>query len=94
MSTDDPRLLCSCLRKYVSNSARCNKWALNDFESWRSRVAVEEFFPDEVCRVTIQNYFVLAFVLIETRKANGRPCPAMRRKKQTSGLLLERGGLL
>ena len=29
--TDDPKLLCSCLRKYVSNTARCNKWALNDF---------------------------------------------------------------
>ena len=26
--TDDPKLLCSCLRQYVSNTARCNKWVL------------------------------------------------------------------
>ena len=31
--TDDPKLVCSCLRKYmyVSNTVCCNKWALNDF---------------------------------------------------------------
>ena len=29
--TDDPKLLCSFLRKYVSNTAHCTKWALNDF---------------------------------------------------------------
>ena len=27
----DPKLLCSCLRKYVSNTAHCNKWAIDDF---------------------------------------------------------------
>ena len=42
--TDDPKLLCSCLRKYVRNTAHCNKWALNNFEWWTSQVAVEEFF--------------------------------------------------
>ena len=30
--TDDPKLLRSCLRKYVSNTACCNKWVLNNFE--------------------------------------------------------------
>ena len=30
--TDDPKLLCSCVREYVSNTAHCNKWALNDFK--------------------------------------------------------------
>ena len=29
--TDDPKLLCSCLRNYVSITARCNKWVLNNF---------------------------------------------------------------
>ena len=33
---------------YVSNTARCNKWGHNNFESWRSLVAVEESFPDDV----------------------------------------------
>ena len=27
MSTNDSRLLSYCLRKYISNTARCNKWA-------------------------------------------------------------------
>ena len=48
LSTDNSRRLRSCLHKYVSNTTSCNKWALNGFESWRSRVAVEESFPDEV----------------------------------------------
>ena len=29
--TDDPELLSYCLRKYVGNAARCNKWVRNDF---------------------------------------------------------------
>ena len=31
---DDPKLhvLCSCLGKYFSNTAHCNKWVLNDLE--------------------------------------------------------------
>ena len=29
--TDDPKLICSCVRMYVCNTARCNKWALNNF---------------------------------------------------------------
>ena len=48
LSTDDSGLLCSCLHKYVSNTTCCNKLALNDSESWRFRVAVEELFLDEV----------------------------------------------
>ena len=49
MLTDDPKLACSCLCEYVSNiyTARC-KWALNNFESWRPRVSVQEFFPNDV----------------------------------------------
>ena len=31
-----------------SNTAHCNQWALNNFESWRSQVAVEESFPRDV----------------------------------------------
>ena len=30
--TDDPKLLCSCLCTYVSNTAACNNWALNNFK--------------------------------------------------------------
>ena len=33
---------------YISNTAHCNKWALNDFDSWRSQVGVEESFPDNL----------------------------------------------
>ena len=46
--TDDPKLVCSCLCEYVSNTAHCSKWALNNFESSRSRVSVEESFPNDV----------------------------------------------
>ena len=67
LSTDNPRLLYSRLRKYVSNTAGCNKLAFNDFESWRFRVAVEDFFRTWFCRVTIQNDFVLAFVRYENQ---------------------------
>ena len=31
-----------------NNTAHCNQWALNNFESWRSQVAVEESFPRNV----------------------------------------------
>ena len=34
---------------YVSNAARCNKWAFNNFESWRSEVAVDSLAePDRI----------------------------------------------
>ena len=31
-----------------SNATRFNEWALDNFESWRSQVAVEESFPNDV----------------------------------------------
>ena len=49
--TDDRKLVFSCLCKYVSGTALCNKWAFNNFESWRSRVAVEESFPNDVLSI-------------------------------------------
>ena len=31
-----------------SNATHYNEWALNNFESWRAQVAVEESFPHNV----------------------------------------------
>ena len=61
-----------------SNTVHCNKWPLNNFESWRSQVASEESCPDDVLLTDDPRllYFVLAFVsthvCYETRKANGK----------------------
>ena len=46
--TDDPKVLYSRLCRYVSNTAHCDKWALNNFESRRSQVAVKESFLGDV----------------------------------------------
>ena len=36
-------------KSYVSsNTARYNEWALSNFESWWSKVAVEDSFPHDV----------------------------------------------
>ena len=43
------RWLFSCTKGFVSsNTAHCNQWAINNFESWKSQVAVEESFPHDV----------------------------------------------
>ena len=57
--TGDPKLFCLC--KYVSNILLVIRNCVSSLESWRSEVAVEAF-PDHFCPVTIQNYFVFAFV--------------------------------
>ena len=44
-----------------SNTAGDNKWALDNFESWRSQVALEESSPDNLLLTDNPKIFVLAF---------------------------------
>ena len=45
-----------------SNTARYNEWALSNFKSWMSQVAVEDSFPHDVLLTDDPKLLCLVFV--------------------------------
>ena len=70
------------------NTARCNKWAVNNFESWRSSLSNEKF-PEDILFTDDKKLLCdcLCRFVLETRKASGEEYPPKTIFNILSGLL-------
>ena len=75
-----------------NNTSRCNKWALNNFEAWRTSGSLDDTahrYPKEILLTDDKKELCscLCKYVMETRKENGEPYPPKTVFNLLSGLL-------